>query len=190
MVAEVVIRITLLIRGIPDTEKQSPTIDAGSDQSVEKKSAVTIASVGTDADGRIVSYSWKQTLGTNIEMDRSDKPNVSFTAPDITIPETLKFDVTVTDDDGLTASDQVDIHVGVPVEATGVLRMPKITYIASVARGEVVVNWQPTLNSDETDLQTGVSYSIHASQTENFVPTSSNIKENKSNGAKTPLFQV
>ena len=165
--------------GNPDTTKKAPSINAGVDQSVEEKSSVTIASVGTDADGRIVSYLWKQTSGTNIEMDRLDKPNVSFTAPDISIPETLKFDLLVTDDDGLTASDQVDIHVGVSIESTGVLRMPKIVYVASVSRGEVVVNWQPTLNSDETELQTGVSYSIHASQTENFSPEPQTLKKTK-----------
>jgi len=163
--------------GNPDTTKKAPSINAGADQSVERKSSVTIASVGTDADGRIVSYLWSQISGTNVDMDKVDKPNVSFTAPDISTPETLKFNVLVTDNDGLTASDQVDIHVGIPVKATGKLRMPKIVYVASVSRGEVVISWQPTLNSDETELQAGVSYSIHASQTENFSPEPQTLKK-------------
>jgi len=162
---------------VPAFENQAPIVDAGLDQSVEKGSLVTISSVATDLDGQGVTYQWKQVSGILVKVSVLDEASVSFVAPDVSIPETITFDVTVIDSGGLTASDQVNIHVGIPVEVTGVLRMPKITYVISATRGEAVVNWQPTLNSENMGLLQGVSYSIHASQTENFQPSYQTLKK-------------
>jgi hypothetical protein len=87
----------------------APTADAGTDQTVDENAAVTLAGSGSDTDGTIASYSWEQTAGTTVTLSEFDSANANFTVPDINADETLTFKLTVTDDDGATARDSVDI---------------------------------------------------------------------------------
>ncbi len=89
----------------------SPTANAGTEQTVEENSEVTLAGTGTDSDGTIVSYSWSQTTGTAASLSNANTANASFIAPKISINETLTFQLTVTDDDGAIASDTISINI-------------------------------------------------------------------------------
>ncbi|ADV46072.1 immunoglobulin-like domain-containing protein [Nitratifractor salsuginis] len=83
---------------------RAPTADAGEDQTVTEGEPVTLdASKSTDSDGRIVSYRWTEgntTLSTKSRFTKSD-----FTVGTHTVT------LTVTDDDGASASDGVLITV-------------------------------------------------------------------------------
>ncbi|MBX2859065.1 MAG: carboxypeptidase-like regulatory domain-containing protein [Cellvibrionaceae bacterium] len=68
-------------------------------------------SASADPDGSIVSYAWVQTAGTAVVLSSDDSAIVSFVAPDVLSDEILYFELTVTDDKGLSASVQVEVLV-------------------------------------------------------------------------------
>ena len=80
-----------------------PTADAGEDTTVEVDTAVTITGVGTDSDGVIVEYEWKE--GTDVLATTASFDYISTTV------ETHTLTLTVTDDDGDTAQDLVLVNV-------------------------------------------------------------------------------
>lgn len=95
----------------PPAQNQPPSANAGNDQSVDENSEVTLAGSGTDSDGTIASYNWAQTGGTPVTLQNADSSTATFQAPDVTEDEQLIFELTVTDDDGASATDAVQITV-------------------------------------------------------------------------------
>jgi len=88
----------------------APAADAGSDQSVDAGDNVTLDGTGSsDSDGSIASYSWRQTAGTSVSLSDSSAVLPTFTAPNSA--GTLTLELTVTDDDGATDTDSIDITV-------------------------------------------------------------------------------
>ena len=90
---------------------EPPMADAGSDQTVDAGTIVTLSGTADDTDGTIVSYGWEQTGGTMVSLSGADGATAIFTAPDVSTDETLTFRLTVTDDDGAQASDEVIVMV-------------------------------------------------------------------------------
>ena len=90
-----------------------PTADAGLNRTVTEGDAVQLDGTGSqDLDGNIVSYQWVQTGGPGVVLDETVPAQPSFTAPPVSgSSEVLVFELTVTDDAGLTGSDQVSITV-------------------------------------------------------------------------------
>ena len=90
----------------------APVADAGGDRAVMRGTEVTVdGSASSDSDGSIVSFAWTQTAGPNVTLNNADQAQVSFTAPDLADPTDLEFQLTVTDNAGLTAFDSVTITV-------------------------------------------------------------------------------
>ncbi|MFC7046167.1 PKD domain-containing protein [Halobacteriaceae archaeon GCM10025711] len=95
---------------------ETPLADAGLDQSVEKYDTVYLDASGSrDPDGRIASYEWTITdpEGNHVQPASPDQARAEF------VPDTVgtyEVTVTVTDDDGATASDTlyVDVTPGAP----------------------------------------------------------------------------
>ena len=90
---------------------RSPTANAGNDQAVNEQSAVQLNGTASDSDGSVVSTVWAQVSGTNVSLANSDTLSASFNSPTITAQENLTFSLTVRDNLGATASDQVTITV-------------------------------------------------------------------------------
>ncbi|MFL6486078.1 MAG: PKD domain-containing protein, partial [Nitrososphaera sp.] len=92
---------------------QKPTANAGSDQTVNEGDTVHLdGSASTDPDGTIASYSWTQTAGTAATLTGADSATPSFTAPDVGANgDTLTFELKVTDNDGVTATDTIGVTV-------------------------------------------------------------------------------
>ncbi|MDQ7048896.1 MAG: DUF1566 domain-containing protein [Enterobacterales bacterium] len=88
-----------------------PTANAGADQTVATLSAVTLNGSGTDSDGTVVSYSWTQTLGPAVTLASPNTASSTFTAPNVAANQVLTFQLSVTDNDGATATDTVNITV-------------------------------------------------------------------------------
>ena len=95
---------------------QSPIVDAGPDQSVEAGAMVILSGTASDPDGAIASYAWEQTGGTTVSLTGATSAAVMFTAPNVLADETLTFRLTVTDDDGAEANDDVSITVPTMVD--------------------------------------------------------------------------
>ncbi len=82
---------------------QAPTANAGEDKSVEEGKTVTLNGKGTDTDGTIASYQWKEgntVLGNSATLNYKGKTVGEHT-----------LTLIVTDNDGATGSDEVKVTV-------------------------------------------------------------------------------
>jgi hypothetical protein len=93
---------------VQDTDNTLPIVNAGIDQQVDEGAAVLLAGSGSDAEGS-VTLSWTQISGTTVTLSDNSVANPSFTAPLISIDETLTFRLTVTDNVGASVFDDVSI---------------------------------------------------------------------------------
>lgn len=92
----------------------SPTANAGADQSdIEPGETVTLnGSASADPDGTIASYSWTQVSGTPTVTLTGTGAIRTFSAPGTDAGTTLVFGLIVTDNDGLTST-QDTVSIGV-----------------------------------------------------------------------------
>jgi len=95
------------------TTNEPPVADAGLDQTVDEKVLVTLDGTGsTDPDDGIVSYLWTQTRGLSVTLSDNSSPSPTFTSLDLPLgPETLTFELVVTDAGGLMSSDKVIVNI-------------------------------------------------------------------------------
>ncbi len=102
------------------TLNPTPTANAGADQSVYTRSATGATVVTLDASGSaadpsktITSYAWTQLSGGAVALDDPALETPSFTAPQFAYGPSmnLAFQVTVTDNAGLSATDNVTVTV-------------------------------------------------------------------------------
>jgi len=89
----------------------APVADAGSDQTIEEGISVLLTGIGTDSDGTIADYLWEEIGTSLVTLSDANTADASFTTPDVDADTLLTFKLTVTDNDGLTASDEVVITV-------------------------------------------------------------------------------
>ena len=90
-----------------------PTANAGPDQTVNERVTVTLNGSGTsDPDNGIASYQWTQTVGPAVTLSNAAVARPTFTAPTGgTSGVALAFQLTVTDNGGLTATDTCGVNV-------------------------------------------------------------------------------
>ena len=93
-------------------ENQLPVVDAGSDQTVDAETTVSLQGSATDADSTDLTYRWEQLSGTTVSITQADSATAEFTAPG-EVAE-LSFKLTVTDDVGGEGSDTIVVNVVVP----------------------------------------------------------------------------
>lgn len=85
---------------------QLPVVNAGYDQSIELPSIVTLTATASDPDGTIDSYLWTKISGGNATIN---SPNAATTVISGLSSGTYVFRCTVTDSDGGTAFDDVQV---------------------------------------------------------------------------------
>ena len=90
-----------------------PTAVAGSDQTVEEGSTVTLNGADSfDTDDGIFSYRWTQVKGTPVTFSDPTSPTPTFMTPPVyTDGEELVFMLIVTDAGGLRSSDRASVMV-------------------------------------------------------------------------------
>jgi K319L-like, PKD domain len=73
---------------------------------------VTLSAAGSaDSDGTIASYAWTQTSGTTVTLTNANTVSASFDSPLTDAQLVMTFQVTVTDDDGATASASTTVTI-------------------------------------------------------------------------------
>ena len=88
-----------------------PSAYAGEDQYVLEGDRVSLVGSGTDSNGSIASYRWRQVSGRNVLLNNASSLTTSFTAPQVTTVESLVFELIVTDDENNTDTDRVSVLV-------------------------------------------------------------------------------
>lgn len=92
----------------------APSVNAGLDLSVPEGSVVGLSAAATDNDGSILSFRWSQTNGPAVVIKNATSAKATFNAPEIQDDSgniESSFVVTVTDSDGESASDTVNITI-------------------------------------------------------------------------------
>ena len=119
---------------LPPTN-QPPVVNAGLNQTVDAGTVVTLTGTANDPDGTVINYAWEQTGGTTVLLSGIAGLTATFTAPNVSMDQTLTFRLAVTDDGGATNSD--DVNVTVTAE-------PGID-VAQYLTGPVEDGWPPGL---------------------------------------------
>ena len=90
----------------------SPVAHAGNDQNASIGETISLDGTKSyDPNGAIVSYLWTQISGPSISISNSNSMIASFDIPEVSMTTKFSFKLTVTDNDGETGSDQVNITV-------------------------------------------------------------------------------
>jgi PKD repeat protein len=103
---------------VSDVVNQPPTANAGPDQSVAAGATITFDFSGSVAgDNPISSYSLVQTDGDSVTINSDNPVAPTAVAPLSDTQQTLSFSLTVTDENGLTDTDTIDIIVAAQVDS-------------------------------------------------------------------------
>jgi hypothetical protein len=147
------------------TANQSPSANAGADQSIVlPASSVSLSGSGSDADGWIATYSWTKISGP---------AGSSFTAPSSAsttvnglVQGFYTFRLTVTDNQGATASDDVNVTVNgsTPPSSTIHIEAENWTNMSGV-QTETVYDAGGGKDVGWIDLGDWMEYSINPSAT-------------------------
>lgn len=87
-----------------------PLVFAGEDMSAVSGSPVIIGASAVDSDGQALTYQWTQIAGTAATILNANSPVLSFTAPVVSVPEDLVFQLSV--NDGIsTGTDTLAVHL-------------------------------------------------------------------------------
>lgn len=90
------------------TVNRPPLANAGPDQTVNPGSTVTLNGAGSsDPDGTIAGYAWTQIAGVSVTLAGANSATATFTAS--ASEGSVTFQLTVTDNEGLSATDTVVI---------------------------------------------------------------------------------
>lgn len=113
---------TVTIRVTDDTPAPVPPVaNAGPNQNVTSGVSVTLNGGGsTDADGTISAYAWTELTDFGVALSNPNAAVTTFTAPaGGPNGQLLRFQLTVTDNSGLTATDEVVVNVA-PDSGSGI----------------------------------------------------------------------
>ncbi|MBL9119504.1 MAG: hypothetical protein JNL80_06305 [Phycisphaerae bacterium] len=97
-------------------DNDAPTVNAGTDQTVDEGDVVSLAAVATDPEGQGLMYLWTQTGGPPVTLTGAGGATPTFAAPNEVSNTTLTFQVTVTDGVNTTV-DTVSILVNADDDA-------------------------------------------------------------------------
>ncbi|WP_331353065.1 PKD domain-containing protein [Cellvibrio sp. UBA7671] len=90
---------------------KKPVVDAGADISSNADLPLTLTGVASDEDGQVVKYQWKQISGPTVTINNASSAEANFVAPTTDVSVALIFELTVEDNDGAVAKDQITVSV-------------------------------------------------------------------------------
>ncbi|MBK8915973.1 MAG: LEPR-XLL domain-containing protein [Phycisphaerales bacterium] len=78
-------------------QDDAPTVEVATPDTAVSGGVVNLAAAAFDADSPELTYQWTQVGGPSVEMENAAQASPSFTAPSVTEPTTLQFQVAVSD---------------------------------------------------------------------------------------------
>lgn len=130
-----------LAGGPVDPVNKAPVANAGTDVTVNAAGAVALdGSASKDTDGQVVSYSWKQTSGPSVALTGASTATASADIPAVTTDTQFVFSLTVTDNEGATATDTVLVTAKAKVvDPVNEAPVAVLTAPATAKAGDVVL---------------------------------------------------
>ena len=95
----------------PAPENKKPTVTIEALTEAKEQVAFTLKATASDEDGSVESFSWTHDSQLDLKPQNTDSESATFTVPDISEDITVGFTVTVTDDDGSTASSTQSVTI-------------------------------------------------------------------------------
>ena len=145
----------------PTDTNASPVANAGQDQRALAGTTVHLPGSGQDADGSIASYEWTQVDGTNAIINNTTAATTTVTLPSVTTSEVLSFSLTVTDNQGASDTDSVDLTLFVDAST-----VDNSVPLANAGVDQVVSTGDSVLLSGSGDDLDGVIESYAWTQTD------------------------
>ena len=154
------VNISLFVEDNP-AGNTKPQADAGIDQVVSTGTDVQLRGLGDDLDGLIVSYAWAQSDGPAVEMLNANTSQASFVAPEVDGTGTFTFVLTVTDDGGARASDDISVEVFS-------LMTPPQNVAAAVEPDVITLTWDEVPGAETYDIYYALESFDAVSDHENY----------------------
>jgi hypothetical protein len=129
------------LAGCKKEKNQPPIANAGVDQTIILPTdSIAISGSGTDADGSVVSYSWSKTSGPS--SFSIINPNIAVIKIKNLVKGEYVFELKVTDNLGLTATDavivKVDFQVNIQLIRVGTLSINRVSSAAATSGNKIL----------------------------------------------------
>ena len=119
-----------------------PSVDAGSDQTVQENSAVTLSGTASDADDDPLTYLWSHDSDLIIALSDAASLSTSFTAPQVDSDTTITFTLAAYDEtSNATDTTSVTITDSTPPVVPDAPRSIGSVTLASTVPGVVEASW-------------------------------------------------
>ena len=133
-------------------DNQLPIANAGIDQNVNENELVNLnGSASSDTDGTITSHNWIQTQGPVVTLNNANTATPNFTAPSVSTVTNLVFELTVTDNDGGSAVDQIFVRIG-SINSLPVITLTYISPTNILSDGHQAWLWATAYDAEDGDL--------------------------------------
>ncbi len=98
-------------QGSPTAPNQPPIVDAGKSQSVQGGGIVVLSGSAFDPEGDALRHAWRQVDGPGVVLNDADSAVANFETPAHLPTASLSFELEVSDADGVSSVDSMDVIV-------------------------------------------------------------------------------
>ena len=120
-----------------DLANQAPSVEVQIVEFDEVDARLTLRANARDTDGTVVQYLWAETSNHGVELATNNTAQIEIGLPDVASETVFRFNVTVTDNEGASTTNDSDISVTV-IERINTPPRVVIAEIGAVFEGQLV----------------------------------------------------